>query len=158
MPAESGTAIEPVRASVHVARPPAEAFEVFTAGLARWWPRASHSVSQSRAASVAIEPRVGGEVYELRDDGARVPWGRVLAWEPPRRLVMSWHPGHPRDAAQEVEVRFIADGNGTRVELEHRGWERLGAEAAAVRASYEGGWRTVLGTHFAGVFAQERRT
>jgi uncharacterized protein YndB with AHSA1/START domain len=65
---------------------------------------------------------------------------------------MSWHPGRPLAVAQEVEVRFTPEGDGTRVDLEHRGWETLGVEAADARASYEGGWRTVLGTHFAGAF------
>ncbi|HEY7510564.1 MAG TPA: SRPBCC family protein [Vicinamibacteria bacterium] len=147
---ESG--IEALRASVTVARPPAEAFEVFTAGIARWWPLRSHSIGEARAAFCAIEPRVGGEVYEVRDDGQRFSWGRVLVWEPPHRLVMSWHPGRPLAVAQEVEVRFTPEGGGTRVDLEHRGWEKLGEEAADARASYEGGWRTVLGTHFAGAF------
>lgn len=158
MEAERGTAAEPVRVAVSVARPLAVAFEVFTAGIARWWPLPSHSIGQARAVSCGIEPRVGGEVYEVRDDGERFPWGRVLAWDPPHRLVMSWHPGHPAEAAQEVEVRFTAEAGGTRVELEHRGWERLGTEAAAVRASYDGGWRGVLGTFFVGAFAEERRS
>ena len=154
---ESAPSVEPVRVSVTVARPPDEAFEVFTAGIARWWPLRRISIGEARAASCAIEPRVGGEVYEVRDDGQRFPWGRVEVWDPPRRLVMSWHPGRALEVAQEVEVRFTPEGDGTRVDLEHRGWERLGDEAAAVRASYDGGWRSVLGTHFAGAFGDRRQ-
>ena len=141
--------IGPVRQAVSVARPPREAFEIFTSGMARWWPLAKHSVSQARAASCAIEPRVGGEVFEVRDDGERYSWGRVLAWEPPHRLVVTWHPGQPADSAQEVEVRFVPEGRGTRVELEHRGWAKLGARARAARESYAGGWAVVLGTDYA---------
>ena len=146
---EGTGATDPVFVSVSVERTPLEAFLVFTAGLPRWWPLRQHSVSRVRALSCVIEPRAGGAVYEVRDDGERFPWGRVREWEPPARLVLSWHPGHPAHAAQEVEVRFGAAGGGTRVELEHRGWARLGARAAEARRSYDQGWRKVLGTHFA---------
>lgn len=131
-----------------VARPLAEAFEVFTARIGSWWPLHAYSISLARAASCAIEPRVGGEVYEVRDDGERCPWGRVLAWEPPRRFVMTWHPGHDPATAQELEIRFSAEAGGTRVELEHRGWQALGGAAREARESYEGGWEAVLGRHF----------
>jgi uncharacterized protein YndB with AHSA1/START domain len=145
----TGDATDPVVVSVTVERTPLEAFHVFTAGLARWWPLREHSVSRARALSCALEPRAGGAVYEVRDDGHRFPWGRVREWDPPARLVLSWHPGHPPQAAQEVEVRFDAEGGGARVEIEHRGWARLGARAAEARESYDRGWRKVLGTHFA---------
>jgi uncharacterized protein YndB with AHSA1/START domain len=135
--------LQPLRKSVTVARPPAEAFEIFTARMARWWPLAPYSMSQERAASCAIEPRPGGEVYEVRDDGVRCTWGRVLSWEPPRRFVLSWHPGREPETAQEVEVRFVAVPTGTRVELEHRGWQALGEAAAATRERYAGGWEHV---------------
>jgi len=141
-------AVAPLRATVTVERPPLEAFHVFTAGVARWWPLRTHSVSRAHAVSCVIEPRPGGAVYEVQDNGERHPWGRVREWEPPQRLVLSWHPGRPAAVAQEVEIRFRAEGTGTRVELEHRGWARLGADATEARRSYEGGWRTVLGTHF----------
>jgi uncharacterized protein YndB with AHSA1/START domain len=141
--------LEPVRKSVRVPKPVNEAFELFTAGLGRWWPLASHSVGQERARTCAIEPRLGGEVYEVRDDGERCPWGRILAWEPPRRFVMTWHPGRNPDSGQELEVRFIAEPAGTRVELEHRGWQKLGAEAKETRESYDSdrGWKTALGRY-----------
>ena len=141
--------VAPLRATVTVERPPLEAFHVFTAGLARWWPLRTHSVARAHAVGCVIEPRSGGAVYEVQDNGERHPWGRVLEWEPPQRLLLSWHPGRPEAVAQEVEIRFTPDGTGTRVDLEHRGWARLGADAAEARRSYEGGWRAVLGTHFA---------
>jgi uncharacterized protein YndB with AHSA1/START domain len=136
--------LEPLRLSVRVPRPPAEAFELFTAGLARWWPLATHSISQAHAASCVIEPRVGGAVYEVDRDGTRHPWGQVRAWDPPRRLVLFWHPGRPQEQGQEVEVRFEPEGAATRVELEHRDWQKLGAEAAQGRESYGRGWATVV--------------
>lgn len=141
--------LEPVRKSVTVARPQQQAFETFTAGIGRWWPLRTHSIGEERACSCTIEPRVGGDVYEVDDQGARSPWGRVLAWEPPRRFVMTWHPGRAPDTAQEVEVRFVPDGTGTRVELEHRGWQTLGDRARATRDGYESGWLAVLDRYVA---------
>jgi uncharacterized protein YndB with AHSA1/START domain len=147
----------PLRLTVTVERPPLEAFHVFTAGMARWWPLRTHSVCRAHAVSCVIEPRAGGAVYEVQDDGQRHAWGRVLEWEPPQRLVLTWHPGRPAAVAQEVEVRFSAEGTGTRVDLEHRGWARLGAFGAEARKSYDGGWRTVLGTHFVQACRREGR-
>ncbi|HEY7411733.1 MAG TPA: SRPBCC domain-containing protein [Vicinamibacteria bacterium] len=140
--------LPPVAVSVTVARPAAEAFDLFTAGIDRWWPRSAYSISEARTARCVLECFAGGAVYEVRDDGARFAWGQVLAFERPRRLLLSWHPGRPPEQAQEVEVRFHEEGEGTRVSLEHRGWERLGVEAAGVREGYQGGWQTVLGKHY----------
>jgi uncharacterized protein YndB with AHSA1/START domain len=147
--------LEPVRKSVTVERTPAEAFEIFTGRLAQWWPLHTYSLGQERARSCVLEPRVGGEVYELDTAGVRSSWGRVLVWEPPGRLVLSWHPGVEPEAAQEVEVRFTPNGSGTLVELEHRGWARLGARARDARDTYEGGWTGVLGEYFAGACRRE---
>ena len=87
-----------------------------------------------------IEPFVGGAIYEVSRTGERAPWGVVRVWEPGTRLVMSWHPSHDASEAQEVEVRFLPDGEGTRVELEHRDWQGLGAKAAETRGNYDQGW------------------
>jgi uncharacterized protein YndB with AHSA1/START domain len=142
--------LEPLVKSVYVARTPAEAFEVFTAGIGRWWPLAAYSIRQAHAVTCVIEPRAGGAVYEQDDAGARFPWGEVLVWEPPRRFVMTWHPGRGAETAQEVELRFDPEGAGTRVRLEHREWQTLGADAEEARAGYAQGWEAVLGRHFAG--------
>lgn len=136
--------LEPLRKSLALGLPPGQAFELFTAGLGRWWPLRTHSVFQERAATCGLEPRVGGALFEQRDDGERSLWGTVLVWEPPRRFVVSWHPGREAETAQELEVRFLPEGAGTRVELEHRGWQRLGAAAAESRAGYDQGWDGVL--------------
>ena len=108
---------DPVRKTISVGCSAERAFSIFTDGISRWWPLKKLSLSQARAVSCAIEPRLGGAVYEVADDGARIQWGEVLVWDPPSRLVMSWHPGSPPDTAQEVEVRFTLQGAGTRVDL-----------------------------------------
>jgi uncharacterized protein YndB with AHSA1/START domain len=141
--------IEPVRKSIVVPIPPESAFRLFTDDMVRWWPVGSHSISSVRTASCGIESRLGGEVFEVRDDGVRFKWGEVLVWEPPTRFVMTWHPGRDASMAQEVEVHFAAVPEGTRVDLEHRGWERLHDRAASARTSYDEGWDTVLGKCFA---------
>lgn len=152
--------LEPIRKTVTVPRTPAEAFEIFTARFSTWWPLGTYSIHQKEAATCAIEPRVGGEIYEVSKSGARCAWGSVLAWEPPHRVVLHWHPGRDPATAQEVELRFVAVTSGTRVELEHRGWAKLGAAAAETRESYDGGWETVLGKIFVAACspAPERRS
>jgi len=142
---EPAATIEPLRMSVDVDLSAADAFDLFTNGIARWWPIETHSVSQARATGVVMEPREGGAIYEIRDDGEKCPWGRVLVWEPPTRLVMSWHPSRGPETAQEVEVRFIEADGETTVELEHRDWAKLGDKARETRENYSDGWETVLG-------------
>ena len=141
--------LEPVRHSVIVNKSPQEAFELFTRRITDWWPKDRFSVSQERTAEVVLEPFRGGAVYEIRDDGERFPWAEVLLWEEHQRLVLAWHPGRERHYAQEVEVRFERHDEGTCVELEHRNWQQLGDAASEIRDNYVGGWRTVLGAHFA---------
>lgn len=136
--------IEPVRKSIVVRCGVETAFELFTSRTGTWWPLQAYSVFQERAITCAFEARTGGQVYEVDADGQRSVWGTVRAWEPPRRVVFSWHPGRAADTAQEVEVRFSPEGRGTRVELEHRGWEILGPEALPTRQGYADGWEKVL--------------
>jgi uncharacterized protein YndB with AHSA1/START domain len=137
--------IQPVLVAIDVRRGIEEAFRVFTAEIGTWWPVAAHSVEPDKVETVVLEGRAGGRLYERWHDGGEVDWGRVLAWEPPARLVLSWSPSLERRAATEVEVRFVAvEPDHTRVELEHRGWERLGDLATQARSSYEGGWPGVL--------------
>jgi uncharacterized protein YndB with AHSA1/START domain len=141
MTAELGTMA--IRKTARVRLGVERAFELFTARMGDWWPTASHSLHGERVAEVVVEPRQGGRVFERTEDGEEADWGGILAWEPPRRLVLEWRV-NPAVAATEVEVRFAAEGDGTRVELVHRGWERLGAAADEGRGSYEEGWTTVL--------------
>jgi uncharacterized protein YndB with AHSA1/START domain len=150
MSVESITAfIEPVRKRVMVPLTPIDAFALFTADVARWWPLATHSVGQARSKGCAIEPRVGGTWLETLADGTHSVWGTVLVWEPPHRVVVTWHPGRQPDSAQEIEIRFTAAGTGTRVDLEHRNWQSLGAGAAAMRDRYDQGWNGVLTLYLA---------
>ncbi len=139
--------LEPLRAAVMVPLEDTAAFRLFTEGIADWWPLASFSVGEERAQACFFEARVDGRIYERMADGSEVEWGRVQAWEPPRRVVYSWYPGHGPDDGQEIELSFIGEGDGTRLELIHRGWERRGERAAEVRASYEAGWPVVLGRY-----------
>jgi uncharacterized protein YndB with AHSA1/START domain len=140
------TEIVPVRKTVRVGRPPEEAFRIYTEGIATWWPLETHSPSQ-KSETVVMEQREGGRLYERTVDGDEVDWGEILVWEPPHRLVHSWHLGG--SATTEVELRFTPQGDGTLVELVHRGWERYGDKAAERRASYDSGWDFVFGDRYA---------
>jgi DNA-binding transcriptional ArsR family regulator len=147
------TTIEPIVRSVVVRCPLERAFELYTARLGEWWPLETHSIAAMRGGrprTAVIEPRAGGRMYEVMDDGAEAPWGEVTAWDPPHRLGIAWHVNPEAPAATEIEVRFTPQDGGTRVEVEHRGWERLGPDrGAAARAEYAaaGGWLAVLGRY-----------
>jgi uncharacterized protein YndB with AHSA1/START domain len=137
-------ALPPVRKSVVVPLGRLAAFDLFIRRLPEWWPLAARSVALEDAVSCHVEPRVGGRLYEVARDGREHHWGTFLALEPGSRALFTWHPGVPSAAATEVEVRFEAQGNETRVEIEHRHWERLGARASFVRGLMDGGWPGVL--------------
>ena len=139
-----------VRHSVTVLRPPEEAFRVFSEEISTWWPLDTHSIGKDGrpAESAVMEGKEGGRFYERTGEGTE-HWGTILVWEPPTRVLISWElvPDRP---PTEVDVRFVAEGEGTRVELEHRGFERLGERAEQVAAGYGSGWPKVLG-QYAGV-------
>jgi hypothetical protein len=140
---ETQTTIQPVRRAVTVERPLEDAFRVFTEGLDTWWPVATHSIAKDAVEAVVMEGRAGGRLYERTTGGAESDWGRMLVWEPPRRIAFEWQiTGTPT----EVEVRFTPEGDRTRVDLEHRGFERL-EDGAERRESYTNGWVTVLGRY-----------
>ena len=136
--------IEVVRKTVTVDCAVEEAFRVFTTDALSWWPVQSHSIHQT-VSEIVFEPRTGGEVYEVAESGERGHWATVLEWDPPRRLVLAWNIRHKEDEPTEVEVRFSPEASGTRVDLEHRGWERLAQDGPAKRGSYDEGWGFVLG-------------
>jgi uncharacterized protein YndB with AHSA1/START domain len=141
--------IAPVRKTIRVKASAARAFEVFTAGLGRWWP-IDHGIGKTPRKGVAMETRLGGHWYELAEDGTRTNVGRIIVWEPPQRFVMTWDINSQwkpdTTIGSEVEVRFIAEGgDATRVELEHRKFEQLGAEGGAkMRKDVDGGWPGLL--------------
>lgn len=134
----------PIRKQIEVELPLAEAFSLFTDGFGSWWPLASHSIFEQDAVDCVIEPRLGGRIYEVASDGRENEWGSITAWDPPGRLEFSWNPNPHRAVFTEVEVTFVAIDGGTRVELEHRGWEAMLVEAPALRDSYLTGWDPVL--------------
>ncbi len=133
-----------LRKSIVVDRPPEHAFRVFTEGIGGWWPVRSHSVGQERAEAAVMECKEGGRLYERLTDGTEAEWGRITAWEPPHRVAFTWYPGRDDGTAQQVDVRFSPEGEGTCVEVEQRGWERLGDRAQEMFESYEEGWDPVL--------------
>jgi uncharacterized protein YndB with AHSA1/START domain len=143
----TGTA---VRRSVKVNKSVEDAFRLFTEGMSTWWPLDSHSIGKDGVdpEAAVLEGREGGRLYERMADGDTSHWGTVLVWEPPSRVVLSWEL-RPDRPATEVEVRFSPAGDGTRVDLEHRGWERLGDDAEEARGSYGSGWEVVLGRYAA---------
>jgi uncharacterized protein YndB with AHSA1/START domain len=145
--------IAPVHKALVVDCSPERAFEVFTRGLGTWWPLGMHSIGGERITEVVFEEQVGGRIFERHDDGGEGEWGRVLAWEPPTRFVMTWYPGHDSSEATELEVCFAAEGDGTRVDLEHRGWEILAGRAQETRSGYDSGWGEVL-SHYTRHFAR----
>jgi len=154
----SGDRANSLRKVVSVQAPPTVAWRVFTERMGTWWPLATHKIGKATAVDAVIEPHVGGRWYERGEDGSTCDWGRVLSWEPPSRLVLSWDISadwqHDPNLGTEVEVRFIAEGNGTRVELEHRHLDRYGARRDEMRGIFdsEGGWSGLLAS-FAGAAA-----
>jgi uncharacterized protein YndB with AHSA1/START domain len=141
--------IAPVRKILQLRATQAHAFEVFTAGLDRWWPK-SHHIGATEPKRVMIEPRLGGRWLEQAADGTETVVGHILIWEPPQRFVVSWEingewqPDPQRGS--ELELRFIAEGaETTRVELEHRLFERMGPEGGTkMRDAVERGWPAIL--------------
>jgi uncharacterized protein YndB with AHSA1/START domain len=140
--------IEVVRKTVTVDCTVEEAFRVFTTDAVSWWPVEGHSIHQS-VSEIVFEPHAGGEVYEISESGERGHWATVLQWEPPNRLVLAWNILEREGDLTEVEVQFHPEGERTRVELEHRGWENVVREAPAKRDSYDTGWGHVLGRYAA---------
>lgn len=147
---------EPIRRSVVTGCDVERAFRLFTEEIGTWWPVQTHSraVSDFEGEGVKVEriefqTREGGQVLEHMSNGQALPWGEVIVWDPPSRFVLAWQPGFSERPPTELEIRFsTADGGGTLVELEHRGWERLGDEAAAEVArlygDYAAGWGLTL--------------
>jgi len=140
------TKIPPVQKSCTVPLPPERAFDLFTARMGEWWPVETHSISANAAAVRALhfEGRVGGRVIEVTADAQEYSWADVLAWNPPTRFVLSWHPATEPLAASRLEVTFRAVEGGTEVVLVHSAWEEFGEDGAALRDRYDTGWDLVL--------------
>ncbi len=144
--------IEPLRMSFDVNCPVDHAFDVWTRRTSTWWPP-SHTVTGEQGLQVVFEGRPGGRIFERTVMGREVEWGEVTVWEPPRRLCYLWHIRTDRADATEVEIRFSRRGEtATRIDIEHRGWERLGARGPGWRDANKSGWNGVL-PHFVAVFS-----
>jgi uncharacterized protein YndB with AHSA1/START domain len=147
------TAGPSVQTSIVVDAPIERAFSVFTDGIGSWWPE-DHHILQAELAEMVFEPREGGHVYDRGADGSECRWARVLAYEPPSRVVISWDIDTrwqletDPEKTSEVEVRFVAEAaDRTRVELEHRKLERHGDGWEQIRDAVgsPGGWSRGLG-------------
>lgn len=146
------TPLAALQGSARVPLPLEKAFAFFTESFGEWWPPAYH-IGASEMADAILEPRVGGRWFERGVDGSECDWGRVLVWEPPHRIVVTWQiSGHWRfdpepEHASEIEFRFTAEApEQTVLTLEHRHLDRL-VEGKAVRDTIVergGGWSTVL--------------
>jgi len=132
-----------VSKSIVVDAPPARAFELFV-DQERWWPIKTHHLAQPAGERAVLEPFVGGRWYEVSSDGNETDWGRVLAFEPPRRILLSWqmsadwtHEPDP-ERSSEIEVTFIAEAdNRTRLVYEHRHLERYADQAKQMRTALD---------------------
>jgi uncharacterized protein YndB with AHSA1/START domain len=137
-----------VQQTIVVDAPLARAFSVFTEGIGTWFPR-EYNLLDTEIVERVFEPHVGGQVYDRGTDGRECRWARVLAYEPPNRVVISWDIS-PQwqietdpEKTSEVEVRFTAEGpERTRLELEHRHIDRHGEGWEQTREAVggDGGW------------------
>ena len=141
-----------VRAQIIVEARVERAFSVFTDGIDSWWPR-EHTIGEAPLAEIIVEPRAGGRAYSIDVEGGECDWGRVLRYEPPTRVVLSWDitlqwkPERDPERCSEIEVRFVPEGpERTRVELEHRHFERHGDGWEQMRDAVgsPGGWTRTL--------------
>lgn len=144
--------IAPVKKSIVIECSQAHAFDVFTTRTDQWWPK-EHHIGNSPVVKDVLEPRKGGRWYSVHEDGSEITTGRMLEWDPPRRLVFSWEingqwkPETNLAFSSEVEVKFTAEGpERTRVDLEHRRFERMPDVQGAkeMRDGVDGGWPGIL--------------
>ena len=146
----SQATIAPVRYTVTVPISAQRAFTLFTEGFNTWW--IGHHIGKAELAEAVIEPRVDGRWYERGVDGSECDWGKVLVYEPPGRLVLTWQLNSEFEYdpdvahASEVEVRFTEADGQTTMDFEHRYIERLsaGAEELAKSVGSSGGWPGIL--------------
>ncbi len=144
MTRKEADAVAPIRRSVVVSWSPEAAFQRFTADFAKWWPSMALSIGGRRVKQVVFECRVGGSIYEEHYDGTRFLWGTVSVLEPPKRVAFTFHSSRAASDAQDIEVTFLPDGTGTRVELLSTGWEKLGAKARQAHGGYKLSWKAAL--------------
>jgi uncharacterized protein YndB with AHSA1/START domain len=138
--------VAPIVASVVIKAAPQRAFELFTQEMGRWWPK---GIGKAPFVEIVLEPYKGGRWYERDVEGVETQWGAVLAWEPPRRLLLAWQINSrwsfDAEFTTEVEVTFSPADGGTHVTLEHRQLERYGSDFERHSEMLRGGWPTILG-------------
>jgi uncharacterized protein YndB with AHSA1/START domain len=151
-------ALQPIRCSIGVAVPPDDAFRLFVENIGRWWPL-PYTFGEDQFETAEIEPRAGGRWFERDLDGAETAWGEVRAFEPGRRLVLSYGVSPQRQPAppakqSEVEIRFEPTSGGARIEVEHRDFGKHGEGAERLREGMASrqGWPLILAS-----FARELR-
>jgi uncharacterized protein YndB with AHSA1/START domain len=140
--------VAPIVRTVTVKASPARAFEAFTANMGQWWPT-EHSIAAQPRVAVVMEPHIGGAWFERSADGVETHWGKVLAWDPPGRVLLAWQINanwaYDPGLITEVELRFVAQDDGTTlVTLEHRNMERFGDSAQALADQLGNGWPGIL--------------
>ncbi|MEV6373980.1 SRPBCC family protein [Micromonospora musae] len=147
-----------LRCSLLISAPSERAFAVFAGALTDWWVREYTWSGPEALSELGMEPWAGGMLYEIGPYGFRADWGRVLTWDPPRRLVFTWQIGPDRvpvpdpARASEVEVVFLTEApEQTRVELEHRHFDRHGEAAEGYRQALTAGWHELLSRYVATV-------
>jgi uncharacterized protein YndB with AHSA1/START domain len=141
--------LPPVRRNIEVATTADHAFRVFTADMHRWWPPPCHGAEERTA--MVVEPRIGGRWYDRSKSGAERQLGRVLAWEPDYRLLLTWqlrmNQTFDPNLETEIEVKFTPTGaDKTLVSVEHRKLDRFGLEAEQAFAAFNGpgAWYGIL--------------
>lgn len=155
---------DPLRFSFEIACSPERAFELWTTRISTWWP-IDHSVSRAVGLEVVLEGRVGGRIYERTPSGEVVEWGTVTGWDQPAMLAYTWHLGGDAAHPTDVVIRFLpaspvsASSSGpsgrTLVEIDHHGWDRLGATGLERRENNQRGWEGVLPNFIAAAETEE---
>jgi len=135
-----------IRKSIWLGRAPETSFKLFCDDIGEWWPRGF-----AEGSKLFLDRRVGGRLFERRPDGSQYEIGRVTAYEPPSIVAFTWR-APSWEVATQVEIRFSSEREGTRIDLEHSGWER-DAQVGEYRNNYEAGWETILGHYEAALGA-----
>jgi uncharacterized protein YndB with AHSA1/START domain len=124
--------VEPLVVEFTVEKPVERAFDIWVNRPSLWWPK-SHTVNKGDDLAIVFESHPGGRIYERTREGVESDWGKVESWEPPNRVVYSWHLFFDPAEATTVAVTFTETDSGTLVRIEHGGWERLGEATGTQR-------------------------
>ena len=137
---------DPIKKSLTVPLSAEAAFNLFTADIDKWWPKASHSVKGAKS-TLRFPKHKDDEIIETGEDGTTAIWGKIIAYDPGAYVAFTWHPGRPATEATVVTMTFTTTADGTLCELTHGGFDILGETADAVSTSYLNGWEMVLGCY-----------